>query len=244
MTISAESDFIDNKYRRWYFDILAKGSDTADYTERHHIIPKSLGGRPRAKNNLIRVTARKHFLLHWLLTKFTRGLALRKMQHALGYMAMQHEDERKLSSWQYELSKQANRIAAKTRSNEYWSDPENREVRSTQVKKRYEDPREREKTGMLTRQRFEDPLEVEKSKRSSKKRYATLEAHEIQRRGQLKRYQDPQEHEKSKYLASKAWARRQGKIPEDRTPEQILKREYQNASQRARRAAKHLKEAA
>ena len=40
------------------------------YTERHHIIPKSLGGGNN-KENLVNLTAREHFICHWLLTKMT-----------------------------------------------------------------------------------------------------------------------------------------------------------------------------
>ena len=39
-----------------------------DYTECHHIIPKSLGGTDD-KNNLVELLAREHFICHLLLTK-------------------------------------------------------------------------------------------------------------------------------------------------------------------------------
>ena len=39
-----------------------------DYTECHHIIPKSLGGT-NDKNNLVELLAREHFICHLLLTK-------------------------------------------------------------------------------------------------------------------------------------------------------------------------------
>lgn len=38
------------------------------YTEKHHIIPKCLGGLDK-KENLIRLTFREHFIAHWLLVK-------------------------------------------------------------------------------------------------------------------------------------------------------------------------------
>lgn len=44
--------------------ILPKGT----YSERHHIIPKSFGGN-NSKENLVRLTAREHFLCHYLLCK-------------------------------------------------------------------------------------------------------------------------------------------------------------------------------
>ena len=36
--------------------------------ERHHIIPKSMGG-DNSKQNLVYLTGRQHFLAHWLLFK-------------------------------------------------------------------------------------------------------------------------------------------------------------------------------
>lgn len=39
-----------------------------DYFETHHIIPRCLGGSD-SEENLVSVTARQHFLLHWILTK-------------------------------------------------------------------------------------------------------------------------------------------------------------------------------
>ncbi len=38
------------------------------YTENHHIIPDSLGGS-RKSTNMVRLTAREHFICHYLLTK-------------------------------------------------------------------------------------------------------------------------------------------------------------------------------
>lgn len=40
------------------------------YTERHHIVPKSLGGSNEA-SNIVTLTAREHYLCHWLLAKHT-----------------------------------------------------------------------------------------------------------------------------------------------------------------------------
>ena len=41
---------------------------TNEYTEYHHILPKSLGGSDD-KNNLVNLSAREHFICHLLLTK-------------------------------------------------------------------------------------------------------------------------------------------------------------------------------
>ncbi len=38
------------------------------YTERHHIVPKCLGGSD-SRSNIVRLSAREHFICHYLLTK-------------------------------------------------------------------------------------------------------------------------------------------------------------------------------
>jgi len=46
-----------------------------DYKETHHIIPKCLGGSDLPEN-LVRLTARQHYLAHWLLYKIHRTSSL------------------------------------------------------------------------------------------------------------------------------------------------------------------------
>lgn len=79
--------YLHNKYTGWYDSIIlaAQSRTTNGYVERHHIIPKSLGGSDR-KENLVSLTAREHFICHWLLTKMVTGQHLPKMQLALAKM--------------------------------------------------------------------------------------------------------------------------------------------------------------
>lgn len=44
----------------------AKNRKLEGYVERHHIIPKCMNGT-NEPNNLVELTAREHFLIHWLL---------------------------------------------------------------------------------------------------------------------------------------------------------------------------------
>ena len=99
--------FTDNKYRRWYLALCerARGRVLSDRGERHHVVPKSLGGSNTA-DNMVALTYREHFLAHWLLTKFTAGQAQRKMNHALAMMASS-VGGRVLTSWQYARAKVA-----------------------------------------------------------------------------------------------------------------------------------------
>ena len=62
--------FYENKYTRIYYKIIdnAKNRPEGTYYEKHHIVPKSIGGNNK-KNNLVKLSAREHFICHWLLTK-------------------------------------------------------------------------------------------------------------------------------------------------------------------------------
>ena len=58
-------------YRKIYADIIRRAKERPKpngYTEKHHIVPKSLGGS-NEKSNIAILTAREHFLCHWLLVK-------------------------------------------------------------------------------------------------------------------------------------------------------------------------------
>ncbi len=81
--------FIDNKYSRIYNNIVSNAQarilDRSIYTEKHHIVPKSLGGVDN-KDNLVSLTAREHFICHRLLTRMTLGENKRKMTYAIWIM--------------------------------------------------------------------------------------------------------------------------------------------------------------
>jgi hypothetical protein len=75
--------FIDSKYTRWYYNIVtnAKSRILNEYSEKHHVIPKSCGGS-NSKNNLVVLTAKEHFICHLLLTKAVSKIYRSKMIYA------------------------------------------------------------------------------------------------------------------------------------------------------------------
>lgn len=99
--------FIENKYTRWYNSIISAAkqrTEIAGYYEKHHIIPKSLGGN-NSKENLVKLTSREHFICHWLLTKMTTGkdkistaYACKRMMHGIG----KNQERYRISSRIYE----------------------------------------------------------------------------------------------------------------------------------------------
>jgi len=87
--------FINNKYTRVYYSIIsrAKSRSSSGYTETHHIIPRSLGGTD-SKDNLVKLTAREHYICHLLLPKMLEGENKYKMLCAILRMAHSNQKQR------------------------------------------------------------------------------------------------------------------------------------------------------
>jgi hypothetical protein len=104
--------YLQNKYTKCYYNIIdrAKSRDLPKeiYTESHHIIPKSLGGA-NDQSNLVKLTAREHFICHLLLPKMLIGNNKRKMSFAIWSMLNRdHSKQRsryKVNSHRYESIK-------------------------------------------------------------------------------------------------------------------------------------------
>lgn len=96
--------FIENKYTKIYYKIIenAKNRNITGYTEKHHIVPKSLGGLD-IDSNLVPLTAKEHYIVHLLLTKMVNDPAHKqKMWGALWSMTRlispQHKNQRYIKS--------------------------------------------------------------------------------------------------------------------------------------------------
>lgn len=100
------SIFTENKYTKWYNKIIEnakKFEDRNEYTEIHHIVPKCLGGSDDA-TNLIKLSAREHFLCHWLLVKMTSGQSQIKMAFAFNAFRRSSKNQKRLlTSRQYNI---------------------------------------------------------------------------------------------------------------------------------------------
>ena len=92
LSIGLNTIMIENKYTKLYYKITsnAKQRITEGYTELHHIIPQSMGGS-NDKENLVELTAREHFICHWLLIKMTEGEDRSKMLYALNGMKAENK---------------------------------------------------------------------------------------------------------------------------------------------------------
>lgn len=95
-----------NKYTKWYNRIIQNRQSTPltnIYTEKHHIIPKSLGGT-NYPENLVNLSAKEHFICHYILTKIYNVGTVEwyKMQHAFMIMAASNNGRRYFNSRLYE----------------------------------------------------------------------------------------------------------------------------------------------
>tara|TARA_R110000744_G_scaffold51511_3_gene110872 strand:- start:2313 stop:3116 length:804 start_codon:yes stop_codon:yes gene_type:complete len=80
-----------------------KGAAVNGYSEKHHILPRSMGGSD-CSSNIIKLTAREHFFSHLLLAKIYGG----KMWAALSFMSRsgtKSSKKYKCNSRQYQLAK-------------------------------------------------------------------------------------------------------------------------------------------
>lgn len=91
--------FNKSKYTKIYYQITSRAKDRklTEYKERHHIIPSSLGGDNK-KENLVYLTAREHFICHWLLVKMTSGNDRSKMLYALNMMRVKNDLQNRYST--------------------------------------------------------------------------------------------------------------------------------------------------
>jgi hypothetical protein len=109
--------FLENKYTKTYYAIINRAKSrqipTNVYVEKHHIIPRSLGG-DNSDKNLIKLSAREHFICHLLLTKMVVGLHKQSMCYAAWQMTHIKGRERyKPSSRMYDILRKKLSAASK-----------------------------------------------------------------------------------------------------------------------------------
>ncbi len=110
-----------NKYNTWYWTLIETRKDQAasKLTERHHIVPRSLGGKDD-NTNLVNLTLREHFIAHMLLARMLTGNDRAKMIFASRQMLSKY----KPCSRTYEtLKMNANKAMSEKWNDREWSTP-------------------------------------------------------------------------------------------------------------------------
>lgn len=92
-------------YKRIYDNIItrAQSRELEGYSENHHILPVCMGGS-NDKSNLVKLTAREHFIAHWLLYKIDSTPKLLHAWHAMCRVGV-GQDERRVNSHHFDRCK-------------------------------------------------------------------------------------------------------------------------------------------
>lgn len=116
-------------YQRIYDQIIDRGKvrKLEGYKEKHHIVPKCLGGN-NSRSNLVELTAREHFLCHWLLTRIYPTDS--KLAYAFWFMSHQKNNS------QERFYKVSSRIYAEAVSNLKMTDEHKAKIKKTRVGKK------------------------------------------------------------------------------------------------------------
>jgi hypothetical protein len=99
--------FLQNKYSKCYFRIIEVAKNRKldiEYIEKHHVLPKSLGG-DNSKENIVEITAKEHFICHLLLPKSVFPEYKKKMNYAFWRMCNATGKRYKPSARLYEMGK-------------------------------------------------------------------------------------------------------------------------------------------
>lgn len=168
--------FLSNKYTTYYYDIInrAKTRTLKDYKENHHIIPKCFFVEQSATgwllgdpddNNTVNITAREHFICHWLLTKMQPTTPQKaQMIYAFNMMSVSGDHQEryntKISSRAYEKNRilLAETISKNNKGKTAWNKgyKETRlevleNVKQAALKRAPQTPEQREKQAQKTR---------------------------------------------------------------------------------------------
>jgi len=94
--------FISNKYTAWYMSIVSNPTNEG-YVENHHIIPRSMGGE-----ETVSLSARQHFICHWLLTKMVKKpIDQARMDNAFAMMCFKDRyGYRYINSYAYSMCRE------------------------------------------------------------------------------------------------------------------------------------------
>lgn len=100
-------------YEKIYNQLILKAKIRSKITdillEKHHILPRSLGGT-NSKDNIVSLTTREHFIAHLLLVKMNRNdvIAHKKMTYALWWMSKTRNGLNgcKVNSWAYAYARE------------------------------------------------------------------------------------------------------------------------------------------
>ena len=129
-----------------------------NYVEIHHILPESMGGL-NVDSNLITLSARQHYLVHWMLWKAYKSKEMTAAFFSMSNQSNPHQcRERKITSRAYAKLRAEFSTHISKSTTELWMDPQYRQKHNTTNKT--------EKTKLLrsnkAKELWKDPVYVSK----------------------------------------------------------------------------------
>jgi hypothetical protein len=163
--------------------------------EKHHIIPKALGGSNH-KDNLVILTPREHCLAHILLTKFYTGEAKGKMCYALIALSkLRNKNRSTITSREYDNLRKAHYKVINT--------PEYKALKSANTAKQWT-PERRAAVAEKTKQQWATGVKREV--------FSSQQYKDKKRVQMLERWQDPDYQKQQSENAKQQWVKQKGLI--------------------------------
>lgn len=113
-------------YNETYLSLIEQHQvhDVGMYGEWHHIVPRCMGGTDSTEN-LVRISARAHYIAHLLLVKMYPGN--NKLIYAANMMTWNSENTKRIGNRKYEWLRKLHKNAASLDQYERWNDAAFRE---------------------------------------------------------------------------------------------------------------------
>lgn len=126
-------------YSRHYLKLITKAMNRenvpCEYTERHHIIPRCVGGDD-SPYNIISLTAREHYIAHHLLHRMVpEDDRLFFAFYMMAYVS--DNNQQRYTSRRYGYLKEEKAERTRKRSLDYWNDPKWGKYRRQEVSQRF-----------------------------------------------------------------------------------------------------------
>lgn len=188
-----------------------------EYYEEHHIIPKCLGGS-NEKDNLVKLTAREHFIAHQLLWLATKNLKL-----AAAFIAMRwHQKLRNLNSKQFEQIRKVIALRCSIMfKGRIFTEEHKRKISESQ-RKRMSDPKARTRVSESNRNRIITEETKQKMKESQRiRREKTPKKESYKKIGNYDENGKRIFTEEHKLALSKALKGREGLTPSQETRQKL-----------------------